>query len=152
MTARSAQTPELLRLTRRREHPRCIACAPELSHGLRLLFHPAPDGGVAATFDCPASAQGYDGILHGGVIALLLDSAMTHCLFAHAIPALTAELTVRYRESVAIGQPARVSARLLRRAGKAFRLEAELRQADRIRATAQATFIAAPAAQKGTAP
>ena len=35
------------------------------------------------------------------MIAALLDSAMTQCLFAQGCQAFTAELTVRYRQPVA---------------------------------------------------
>ncbi len=53
--------------------------------------------------------QGYHGMVHGGVIAALADTAMTHCLFGHDICAFTAELLVRYRRPLETDKPAEVS-------------------------------------------
>ena len=61
-----------------------------------------PDGSVEGVFAARAPLEGYSGLLHGGVAAAFLDGAMTNCLFAHGVRALTAELTVRYREPVAV--------------------------------------------------
>jgi acyl-coenzyme A thioesterase PaaI-like protein len=37
------------------------------------------DGGVEAHFDCSRIFEGYSHRIHGGVIAALLDGAMTNC-------------------------------------------------------------------------
>jgi hypothetical protein len=67
------------------------------------------NGEVTAEIDCQNIHihQGYDGILHGGIIASPFDSAMVNCLFARGIVALTAEFKVRFklRESrIAVGK------------------------------------------------
>ena len=51
-----------------------------------------PDGSVRGVFFASAPLEGYTGLLHGGIAAAFLDGAMTNCLFAHGIEALTAEL------------------------------------------------------------
>jgi uncharacterized protein (TIGR00369 family) len=100
----------LLECTCRSAHPRCIVCGRDDGYGLGLRFSLRADGGVEAEFACDTHFQGYHGILHGGIIATLLDGAMTHCLFAHGIVALTAEMTVRFRHPVLVGVPALVRA------------------------------------------
>ncbi len=66
-----------------RLHSQCILCGADHPQGLRLAFNTDANGRVKAEFPCDRMYQGYDGYLHGGVIAALLDSAMTNCLFAH---------------------------------------------------------------------
>ena len=72
--------------------------------GLALHYAPLPDGSVSAKFLGHSALEGYSGLLHGGVIAAMLDGAMTNCLFARGIRGLTAELKVRYHESVAASE------------------------------------------------
>jgi uncharacterized protein (TIGR00369 family) len=85
--------------------------------------------------------QGYDGYLHGGVIAALLDSAMTNCLFAHGRIALTGELNVRFLKPVVVNEPAIVSARVVESSPPLFCMEAELSQNGQSVAKATAKFI-----------
>ena len=77
-----------------------MLCGDHNPLSLRLDFRPDAEGGVRADLQGGARLQGYDGILHGGVVAALLDAAMTHCLFHHGVVGLTAELRVRYLKPV----------------------------------------------------
>src|SRR5664280_728378 len=81
-------------------HPFCFVCSGSNPMGLALRYEPQPDGCVSARFMGHSALEGYSGLLHGGLIATLLDGAMTNCLFARGIRGLTAELKVRYHESV----------------------------------------------------
>jgi acyl-coenzyme A thioesterase PaaI-like protein len=97
--------------------------------------------GVQAELDCDDSLQGYDGRLHGGVIAAALDGAMTHCLFELGRTAVTAELNVRYRHPVLTGRPATVRAWLERDLGPLYVLGAELVQDGVVKAASSARFL-----------
>jgi len=125
----------------RTHHPNCVACGPDHAQGWRLRFAENADGSVSATVDCAPGWQGYPNRLHGGAIAMLLDAAMTHCLFAHREVAVTAELCVRCREAVITGSPARVRAWLVYSSPRLHRLRAELSQAGRIKAVATGKFL-----------
>jgi uncharacterized protein (TIGR00369 family) len=122
-------------------HPRCIACAPQRKFGLRLGFRDAGEGKVRATFDCAETFEGYPGHLHGGIIATILDSAMTNCLFAQGHQAVTAELTVKYRAPVRVDQAAVAEAHTTRDLFPLFLMEATLVQEGQTKATATAKFI-----------
>jgi acyl-coenzyme A thioesterase PaaI-like protein len=135
-----APTEARRRATHRRWHRDCFACGE--GAGLNLRFRVTPDGGVAAEWDCPAHYQSYEGILHGGLTATLLDCAMVHALFAHGIVAHTAELNLRYRHPVSTGIPVIVSAHLRARCGVLCVLAAEVRQRGNVCTTAQAKFMA----------
>jgi len=104
------ESDQQLAAVRRRHHPDCVVCGSRNARGLQLAFTRQADGSVSASFACDPAWMGYPGCLHGGVIAALLDGAMTNCLFAQEQVALTAELCVRYREAVVTGRPATVRA------------------------------------------
>jgi acyl-coenzyme A thioesterase PaaI-like protein len=102
MDAETNTTAEL----RRRCHPECLVCGSDRADGLALRFERQADGSVVAEFDCSAVFQGYPDRLHGGIVAMLLDAGMTHCLFARNIAGLTAKLNIRYHRAVILGVPA----------------------------------------------
>ena len=122
-------------------HDRCIICGRRNRRGLGLRFKACRDGSVEASFACPESYEGYSGVLHGGVVSALLDSAMTNCLFAQGLEAFTAELNVRFLKPVRTLHPALVRACLTRSCPPLFRLEATLHQTGSLMARATASFI-----------
>lgn len=122
-------------------HGSCVVCSPDCPHGLRLHVELDSAGVATGSFQCDARLQGYDGLVHGGVIAALLDGAMTNCLFLHGVTGLTAELQVRFRHPVQVGLPVQVRAWLLEQDERLHRLRAELRQSGVIMATARAAFM-----------
>jgi acyl-coenzyme A thioesterase PaaI-like protein len=132
---------ERLRSSQEAEHPSCYVCSGSNPMGLGLRYVPQPDGGVAATFLSHCMLEGYTGLLHGGVIAALLDGAMTNCLFAQGLRALTVELKVRYHGGVAIAEPVTVHARLEDVAHGLYQLRAELTQGGKVKARATGKFM-----------
>jgi uncharacterized protein (TIGR00369 family) len=119
-------------------------CGRDCPAALGLDFKLADDGSVRAGFDCPAQYEGYGGMLHGGVISAIADGAMTNCLFAHGIEAVTAELVVRFRHPVRLGQRLEVKARITRRNEPLFVLEASLTQGGQLKARATGKFMKKP--------
>ncbi len=109
--------------------------------GLALRYESQPDGSVSAKFLGHSALEGYSGVLHGGLIATLLDGAMTHCLFARGIRGLTAELKVRYRERVVAAEEVILRAWLEDEAHGLFQLRAELTQGGTLKASAAGKFV-----------
>jgi len=122
-------------------HANCIVCGRQNPRGLHVQFSPTGDGGVETSFDCQKIFEGYENRMHGGVIAALLDGAMTNCLFAHGHLAVTAELTVRYWQPVSTGQSATVRAWIRQSSHGLHRMQAELQQDNRLLVSAKATFL-----------
>ncbi|MCG3137861.1 MAG: hypothetical protein HJJLKODD_01716 [Phycisphaerae bacterium] len=122
-------------------HPACIACRNRVDGGLGLQFESTADGSVEARYECEAFYQGYPDRLHGGIIATLLDAAMTHCLFSKWIRGYTAKLQIRYRHPVRVGEVAIVRAALCETREPLHRLTASIVQEGRICAKAEATFV-----------
>ena len=131
----------LLEQTSESQHPHCIVCGRTADCGLGLRFRSLPDGSVEAGFACPERYQGYEGMLHGGVTSSLLDGAMTNCLFAHGLVAVTAEMTVRFRHPIATSEPLLVRANITRSQSPLHIVEAGIVQAGQVKAKAQGKFM-----------
>jgi len=107
----------------------CFACGPENPIGLRLRF--ARDGGrVRAEFTPGPQYQGYEGVVHGGIIAAALDDAMANLFHMQGQETVTARLEVRYRREAPIGVRLIVTAGLVRERGRVFSAEASLELPD----------------------
>jgi acyl-coenzyme A thioesterase PaaI-like protein len=129
------------RSTQASAHPFCFVCSGSNPMGLALRYAPQPDGSVSAAFLGHSALEGYPGLLHGGVIAALLDGAMTNCLFALGHRALTVELKVRYHAGVAAAEETLLRAWLENGSHGLFQLRAELSQAGAIKASAAGKFM-----------
>ena len=127
-------------------HSFCMACGRANPAGLHLKFLRQPDGSVAASVFCAKELSGYDGLLHGGAAALMLDSAMTNCLFSAGIAALTGKLSVRYRTPVKTGRAAGLKAWIEFEHPPLYVLKSELRQDGKLKVSAEARFIKRDAA------
>ena len=84
---------------------------------------------VRGTFRMPGRYQGSRKVLHGGIVALLLDEAMGKFNRVDAIVAPTAELRVEYLRPVPVGQKILVSARRTRQEGRNFWRECQIEDA-----------------------
>ena len=127
-----------------RWHPQCVVCAPDNARGLGLKFATRNDGSVESCFDCSAALEGYPHQLHGGMIALLLDGAMTNCLFAHGHVGVTGELRIRYHHPVRTSRVASVRAWIDRSRPPLHVMAARLVQDGEVMASASAKFMERP--------
>ncbi len=123
-------------------HSGCLLCGDRNPRSLGLHFESDGNGGVRAGFRAQPYYQGYDGMLHGGVIAALLDAGMTHCLFHRRIQAVTGDLYVRFVHPVRCGENLEIRAWLLSSDPPLFLLKSEVRTAGRVLAWAEAKFMA----------
>lgn len=114
------------------DHEHCIVCGESNPLSLRLSFALSEDGSVTGHFKAQARFQGYNGILHGGITASLLDAAMTHCLFHQGIEAYTADLHVRYAHAIPCEAQLDIRALMVGQRPPLFRLRAEITCQDRL--------------------
>ena len=129
------------RSTQVEAHPFCFVCSGSNPMGLALRYAPQPDGSVSANFLGHSALEGYPGLLHGGVIAALLNGAMTNCLFARGIRGLTVELNVRYHAGVVAAEESLLRAWVEDDTSGLFQLRAELRQSSTLKASASGKFM-----------
>ncbi|MBI5932175.1 MAG: PaaI family thioesterase [Chloroflexi bacterium] len=90
----------------------CFVCGLENPIGLHMHFYETAPDEVTAEYTAPENYQGYPGILHGGITAAILDEA-TGRAFMGSDPKTsnfmyTAELKVKYKKKVPIGQPLKI--------------------------------------------
>lgn len=102
------------------------------------------EGVTHATWQPSPVFQSYDGRIHGGILATLMDASMVHTLFARGIVGVTVEMTVRYHAPVLIGEPVEVTTRLEEQKHGVYSLRAEVRQDGDLAAKAHAKFMQMP--------
>lgn len=85
----------------------CFVCGVENAVGLKMKFFTKEPGIVEANYTVSEQYQGYPGIVHGGVIASMLDEVMGRVFMQDEPPRfmVTAELKIRYRKPVPINTP-----------------------------------------------
>ncbi len=81
----------------------CFACGADNPDGLDVKW--VVEGKKTWTeFVPPRKYQGWKGIVHGGIVATLLDEAMTRLAWIACGGALTAEMTVRFVKPAKVGE------------------------------------------------
>ncbi|SMC41214.1 PaaI family thioesterase [Sporomusa malonica] len=103
----------------------CFACGPHNPIGLKLTFI-EEDNTYITTFIPGPEHQGYDGIVHGGLVSTLLDEIMARYLYAKGLSAVTAKLEVRFRHPTPIGQELTVSGWITGQRGKMYELAGKI--------------------------
>ena len=122
-------------------HDNCMICGRNNPFSLGLSFQPAGGGTVEASFIGGPHLQGYEGILHGGVISAVLDSAMAHCLLLQDIRAVTGDLRVRFLHAIPCTSRVTIRAWLICAVSTLYELKAEARVDGRLVARAKAKFM-----------
>ncbi len=125
-------------------HRDCFACGIGNHGGLNLHFDVGTDGVATAVWKPSPAFRSYPDRVHGGVIATLLDSAIVHALFARGVAGVTAELTIRYLQSVNATDPVHVTGWIESHRHGVFLCCAEVHQAGSLTVRASAKFMAMP--------
>lgn len=129
----------------------CLVCGPANPHGLHLsLFVDEGSGEVRIDFVPRPQDIGFEGIVHGGVLATVLDEAMVWAaIWKGKRMYVAGEMIVRFRQSARVGEAlvcrTRVESfrsRLVQTAGEIVNAQGE--------AVAQATGKYAPVAEEHT--
>lgn len=83
---------------------RCFICGPDNPIGLRATFATDPDQRRAETrVRIPDHFQGWQGVVHGGILSALLDEVCAQACMACGLQVVTSELRLRYRKPVPSG-------------------------------------------------
>jgi acyl-coenzyme A thioesterase PaaI-like protein len=103
----------------------CFICGMENPVGLHLHIYETAPGEVESTYIAPDHFQGYPGVLHGGIVAALIDEISGRAQMG-SDPMdprfmFTAKLEVKYRRNVPIGKPLKITSK----AGKSKARSAE---------------------------
>lgn len=123
------------------QHPHCVVCWDRHPFGLQVDFRATGAHTVEGRFGCGKFYEGYESVVHGGIVSSLLDGAMASCILAKGLEAYTVELRVRFRGAVATGIPAIIRGQWIQSAGPIHLLHATLEQDGKIKASARAKFL-----------
>jgi len=103
----------------------CFACGQDNPIGLKLKF--SWDGKTAtAEFTPTEFHQGWQGVLHGGIISTILDEAMSYVAYFQGIDTITAKSEVRFKQPVPTQKPLLISATTAKRTRKLLETRATL--------------------------
>ena len=108
-----------------KDYGRCFACGKANPSGLKLPIVEKP-GGVEMTYAVPEGYAGWQGIVHGGIVATILDELMAWACNQSDRSMVTAEMTVRYRKPIKTGQPIHGIGRITEDRGRLILAEARL--------------------------
>ena len=119
-------------LTKQPNSKHCFVCGMENPHGLQLSFYEQESGEVVAETIVPERYQGYPGVVHGGIVAAMLDEvAMRAAMVAdHNRFMVTAKMTLRYRKQIPVEAPLRFIGRIERAGGRTTTAHGEIRLPD----------------------
>lgn len=90
----------------------CFACGTDNPQGLHVSFRQTHSG-AEAIFVPGANHEGWPGVVHGGILATLLDEAMAYAVWFSEIHAVTARMETRFRRVVGAGQELIISGEVL---------------------------------------
>src|SRR5215211_4480739 len=103
----------------------CFICGMENPIGLHLHIYETARGQVEAAYTAPEHFQGYPGVLHGGIVAAIIDEISGRAQMGsdplNPRFMFTAKLEVKYRRNVPIGKQLKI----IGKAGKSKARSAE---------------------------
>lgn len=104
----------------------CIACGRENPIGMKLDFV-LTDDGIETSYVFPKVFQGYKDTVHGGMVALLLDEIMVNLpLRKDKIPAVSADIKVKLKKPLAVGDEVLARAKYLKTRSRFFIIKGEV--------------------------
>jgi len=107
----------------------CFVCGEKNPGGLHLSFNIDQERKtLKTTFVASSTFQGWDGIVHGGIISTLLDEAMAKLVYELGYQAVTVSLEIKFKKPAPIlqtlfvhGEITEVSRRLIKAKGQVMK-------------------------------
>lgn len=116
-------------MTTLRDNSRCYVCGKDNPVGLQAAFTYDPaTKSLRGTFTARREHEGWQGIVHGGIIAALMDEAMVKLAAYQGLPAVSAEITIKFNAPAAPGDDLDVTARITKEAGRLIEAEAAVKR------------------------
>jgi uncharacterized protein (TIGR00369 family) len=112
----------------------CFVCGRQNPVGLKIDFYEdAEDKQVRSELTVPDEYQGYPGVVHGGIVAAILDEVSGRAIMMGGYDEYlmaTLRLTIRYRRPTPTGTPLTAVGWVERMGGVGARVAGEIRLAD----------------------
>jgi len=105
----------------------CFVCGRDNPKGLQINVKYQPEEMAAETeLSLPREYQGWADVIHGGILATLLDEMMAHAVWHFAGPGLTISMETRFHHPLKPDEPIRVRGVLTTPNGSRRTAEAEV--------------------------
>ena len=108
----------------------CFVCGIDNPAGLKIVFKSDGLGKVTAKKVFAKEHQGYPGIVHGGVIAAVLDEAAGRATMKGKRPdfdLVTGKSSIRYRKPVKVGEEIFIDAKIESISGRVYSCTSRMR-------------------------
>jgi len=110
-----------------KDNQHCYVCGKDNPAGLQAVFEiDKSSRTITGRFTPRREHEGWEGIVHGGIMASLLDEAMVKLAAHLGIPAVSAEITVKFKAPAAPGEELVVSGRIVKEASRLIEAEATI--------------------------
>src|SRR5688572_5018171 len=123
----------------------CFVCGLENPAGLHLHFYDNGADEVRALYTVDENYNSYPGVVHGGIVAAMLDEAAGRVIMARDVNRfmVTATLNIRYRKPVPTQTEVLITSKLVKDRGRMAQSHSEIRLLDgSVCAEAEATLVA----------
>ena len=107
----------------------CFVCGVQNPYGLKLQFVDDGESTVRAQVIVPDHYNGYPGVVHGGIIAALLDETAGRSLLLDGNEdqlMVTLKLEIKYRRPTPTGVPLTLIGQVVKRSGSRAQVDAKL--------------------------
>jgi len=118
----------------------CLFCGSQNPYGFHLLFR-QEDAFTVTETSVPWYYQGFKGVVHGGIVAALLDEVMSHSLKNAGIEAVTGTLEARYIKPLLTEKPLLARGEILKREGRIIEAQGEVIQEGEVVARGKGVFV-----------
>lgn len=101
----------------------CFVCGAENPAGLQARLEiDAESGSASSRVTLDQRFQGWQGVIHGGILATLLDEVAIYACRGRGEQFVTVEINVRYRKPVPVGATVDLSGRIVESRRRIFRV------------------------------
>lgn len=122
------------------DNSRCWLCGTVNPHGFQLRFRQEGSDTVTET-TVPWYYQGFDGVVHGGMVAALLDEIMSHAVKATGDIPVTGTLEVKYLRPCRTGEPVTLRGRVVEKKGRRIETQGAVIQNGEVVAEGKGVFV-----------
>ncbi len=120
----------------------CFGCGPRSAIGLKLRFAELEDRSVVGNVTVTQPYQGWRGVVHGGIVALMLDETMAYAAAALGYLGVTGEMKIRFKKPVPTNEPLVLSGKVLWQRRNVFGIEAQVAdRSGKVLAFSQGSFV-----------
>lgn len=118
-----------VKVKRKQENSKmCFVCGLENSAGIKAAFYELENNELMAVFTPKNEHQGYEGRLHGGLAAAILDEAIGRAIMIHdpELWGVTIEFSMKLRKPVSLEKEVRVICRITQLDRRTFEGQGEV--------------------------